>query len=132
MHVETRKEEWMRWIKGPNYRILLIEGVDELDPIDDNVDVEILFDDGRRYGATLFTLENVHSLMERYRSSGECGGGSYFWASQMIMVRSLTPAAIAEAIGALIAEGDLDQAFVRYADEGKDETARQLDLPGTL
>jgi hypothetical protein len=122
MPVESFKEDWMRWIKGPGYRILLIEGIDDLDPIENNVDVEIHFDDGRRYGATLFTLENVRSLMERYRSTGECGGGSYFWASQMVIVPSLTPTAIAQAIAAMIAEGCLEPAFVRYADEGTEDT----------
>jgi hypothetical protein len=121
MDVETFKEEWRRWIKGPDYRILLIEGVDDLDPTDDNVDVEILFDDGRRYGATLFTLQNLHSLMERYKGTRECGGGCFFWASQMVIVRNLTPAALAEAVGAVIEEGYLDLAFVRYANEGEED-----------
>jgi hypothetical protein len=119
--VETYKEEWRRWIKGPNYRILLIEGVDELDASDNNVDAEVWFDDGRRYSATLFTLENVRSLMEDGRSTGEWGGGSFFWASQMVIVRSLTPAAIAEAVGAIIEEGYLDNAFVRCAHERQED-----------
>jgi hypothetical protein len=122
MAVETFKEEWRRWIKGPDYRILVIEGVDELDPLNDNVDVEVHFDDGRRYGGTLFTLENLHSLMENYRNTGECGGGSYFWASQMVIVPSLAPDALAKAIAALIAEGDLEGAFVRYSDDNDEKT----------
>jgi hypothetical protein len=122
MPVETFKEEWRRWIKGPDYRILLIEGVEELDPLNDNVDVEVHFDDGRCYGATLFTLANVASLMEDYRSTGECGGGSYFCASQMVIVPSLAPDAIAAAIAALITKGELDRAFVRYADLAGEKT----------
>lgn len=121
MPVESFKEEWRRWIQGPDYRILVIEGVDELDPIDNNVDVEVHFDDGRRYGATLFTLQNLHSLLETYKATGECGGGSYFWASQMVIVRSLSPEHISQAIAALIAEGDLDRAFARHAEDTGEE-----------
>ena len=119
MGVETSKEGWLRSIKGPDYKILVIEGVEELDPLDDNVDVEVHFDDGRVYSATLFTLNNLHSLFNNDESTGDCGGGSYLWAVQMVIVRSLTPDAIAEAVAALIADGKLEQAFVfvRYADQ---------------
>src|SRR5205085_1710840 len=52
MGVETWKDGWLRWIKCSSYKIAVIEGVDDLDPDDNNVDVEVHFDDGRGYSAT--------------------------------------------------------------------------------
>src|ERR1051326_5653177 len=115
MAVETWKEEWMRWIQGPGYRIGVIEGVDDLDPLDDNVDLEVLFDNGRGYGATFFTVENVRTLMEK---DAETRGYEepYVWAPYMVIVRDHRPETIAETVAAFIREEKLDQAFVRYAD----------------
>jgi hypothetical protein len=116
MNVETSKDGWLRSIEGPGYRIEVIEGVDDLDYEDNNVDVEVHFDDGRVYSATLFTLTNIQSLIKNSASTGDWGGGCYFWASHMVIVRSLTPDAIAEAIARLIADEQLESAFAFICD----------------
>ncbi len=55
---------------------------------DDNVDVYVTFEDGRVYTATLITPENIATLMSRYRVSGECAHGLYFWAIDLVVVRA--------------------------------------------
>ena len=42
---------------------------------DDNSDVIVTLDDGSRWSSTFFTFNNVASLREKYRLSGECLAG---------------------------------------------------------
>jgi len=76
--------------KEHDYKIYLLTDEEDLNPDDDNVDIEVEFDSGERYVATLFTLKNIPSLMKRYESTHECHNGGYFWASDMIVVQKLT------------------------------------------
>ena len=76
-------------VKGQHYKIIVVAGTQGLDPLRDNVDVEVVFDDGSRFVATFFTLENVQMIMDGYRQTGECSKGLYFWASDMILVADL-------------------------------------------
>ena len=49
---------------------MVLMGVNGLDPINDNVDVEIKMDDGRVYSATFFTMENIKRLLQRWQTTG--------------------------------------------------------------
>lgn len=72
------------------------------DVLDDNVDVFIELEDGSRYTATLFTIENLKTLMDNYKSSGECLHGSFFWASNMLIVDNLSIHTINSVINELL------------------------------
>jgi hypothetical protein len=100
-----------KMVKGQHYKITVHAGLEGLDPITDNVDVEVVFDDGSRYMATFFTLENIQKIMENYQQSGECMKGSYFWATDMILVRRLSRENIAKVVGDLIGKGEFEKAF---------------------
>lgn len=93
------------------YRIDVLKGARRLDPHRDNVDVEVHFEDGRRYTATFFTLESIRSVMKAYEKSGECAGGLYFFATDMILVRKLTEETIERTVADLIANDELEAAF---------------------
>ena len=93
------------------YEITIFQGSNEVDPYYDNVDVEILFVDGRRYSATFFTLENLRLLLDRYRDTGECRRGLYIWAKNMIIARELTREAIAATVEDLLRTGEFFSAF---------------------
>ena len=54
-----------------------------------NVDVEV-FIGNQKYIGTFFTLKNIQSLLDSYKKTGECKNGLYFWASNMIIVESLS------------------------------------------
>lgn len=98
-------------LKGQHYKITVHAGLQGLDPLSDNVDVEVIFDNGSRYMATFFTLENIQRIMDRYEQSGECMKGFYFWATDMILVRRLSRENIAKVVGDLISKGEFDTAF---------------------
>ncbi len=96
----------------------MLIGGDGLDPVDDNVDIELeLAGDPERWGATVFTLANLDTLMQRWEHSGECGGGRYSWADHALIVRELTPDGMVQVIESLLdaeefasAMGRLDEA----------------------
>ncbi|MBY0456347.1 MAG: hypothetical protein K2V38_03310 [Gemmataceae bacterium] len=104
---------------GPNARIMMgftlvirDEG-SAINPHNDNVDVEVTLDHGAKYAATYFTLQNIHNLMERYTTTGECANGLYFWSSYILIVRELTHEAIMSSVADLIESGDIEYAFER-------------------
>ena len=78
------------------YRVRVVGEIS--DPLDDNVDVEVSFDDGKKYVLTFFTINNVHTIMSRHALSGESMGGNYFWCCDMIIVRRLDDVTIRGAI----------------------------------
>jgi hypothetical protein len=84
-----------------------------LNELDDNVDVEITLENAIVYSATFFTIENIRTLLMRYRQSGECAGGVYMWATDMIIVESLTLENIQAAVQDLIETGGIDHACRR-------------------
>ena len=93
------------------YVIAWVEDDFGIDPADDNVDVFVDFANGTRYTATFFTLENVRTLMERYRETGECAHGLYSWASHMIIVERLTKAHVERTVADLLVTGEFTRAF---------------------
>ena len=103
----------MAELKGRAYSIHVHHGLDGVDPVEGNVDLEVRFDDGSRYAATFFTLNNLRSLFEKNEQTGECKGGLYLWASDMVIVREITAASISETVADLIAQGEFEGAFSR-------------------
>lgn len=96
---------------GQTYEVRFVPHGANPHPVDENVDVEVVFDSGAFYVATFFTLENVRGLIEKNRRTGECLGGLYFWASDMIIVERLTWAAVSQTVADLIASGEFESAF---------------------
>jgi hypothetical protein len=89
-------------------------GVQVWDPASDNLDVEVKLADGRRFGATYFTLQNIQRLFEKNRSTGECLNGLYLWASNMILVEHLTLDTIRSSVRDLLDSGEFFSAFARF------------------
>ena len=83
---------------------------------DDNVDLWIELDDGRVFTATFFTIKNISTLMRRWRESGESASGAYFWATDMIVVESISEEVIERTIADLIATGKIELCFERLYD----------------
>lgn len=99
------------------YTIDIVSTEGRMIPQDGNVDVEVRFKTGQRYGATFFTIENIRQIMERYESTGECNQGQYFWASDMIIVQRIGEDVIRETINDLLRTGEFEQAFSSYPEE---------------
>lgn len=94
-----------------SYKVVWVEDEFGIDPTDDNVDVAVDFENGDRYTATFFTIENLRSLIDRYRESGECANGLYVWASHMIVIDGLTRVNVNRAVEDLIKSGEFGSAF---------------------
>ncbi|HZS09707.1 MAG TPA: hypothetical protein VFD58_33075 [Blastocatellia bacterium] len=90
----------------------------ECDPANDNTEVIVTFADESRWSATFFTYANVLSLVERYRESGECFSGKYFWARDMILVDEISRPKIEEVIARLLTTGEFYEVF--GTDDGND------------
>ena len=98
-------------VQHNDYQLTIYRGIAPLDPGNDNVDVQVTFPNGDSFVATFFTLQNIDSLMKHYQKTGECAAGSYFWASNMIVVQKLTEQMICEAIDNLLAEEEFESVF---------------------
>jgi len=77
----------------------------------DNVDVEITLVDGRKFAATFFTLNNIDSLFNKNKVTGECNDGLYFWASDMLLVKKINKVIINKVISDLIENDELESAL---------------------
>lgn len=80
-------------------------------PVDENVDVEVVFADGVRFVATVFTLENIRGRMRSYQQTGECLGGRYFWAADMVIIDRLTIENVRNVVADLLQAGEFQAAF---------------------
>ena len=85
------------------------------DSYDDNSDVVVGLDDGSRWAATLHSYQNVKTLIDKNRVTGECLSGSYLWSRHMILVERITRDCIEGVIGDLITSGEFATAFERLS-----------------
>jgi hypothetical protein len=84
--------------------VVLSDGKWSID--DDNIDIQVSTKDGKKYSATLFTPKNVFTLMDRYKTSGECANGTFVWAVEMIILRDLSHESILSTVEELIRSGE--------------------------
>ncbi|MDF2193414.1 hypothetical protein [Paraflavitalea sp. CAU 1676] len=82
------------------------------DRLNANHDVIVELTDSKRYIATFFTLINIQYLMTHYeQNSGECNNGSFFWASDMCIVKVIDEKVITEAINTMLEDLYFDNVF---------------------
>ena len=82
-----------------------------VDPVHDNFDVFVHFEDGSRFVATFFTLANIRRLFEKNRMTGELADGTYFCATDLILVREYSVAVFEATVRDLLADGSFARAF---------------------
>ena len=105
----------MRDLPGdPPVTVFSVEPLDDV--ADDNVDIEVQLADGSRWAATVFTVDNLRSLMKKWRSTGE-HSGLYVWAPDMIVVERLSDGCLRDLVDELVAEGELQQVLMPLVDE---------------
>lgn len=78
----------------------------------DNIDIEVTLNDGRRFAATLFTLPNLAALLQEYSRSGECASGTFVWCVQMIVLRDLSEDSIFLTVRELASTGEIKSAML--------------------
>ncbi len=96
-------------LKNNEWRLEILHQIEE--EKNDSIDVVVYDADGLIYTATLFTLKNIETLLERWRSTGECLNGKYFWAADMLIVEKLTVETIESVVDGLIESGEFYSVF---------------------
>ena len=96
------------------YQLIIFAGAGDPDPVDDNVDVEVRFLDGARWGATFYTPDNLKTLLARWQLTGEYRSGLYFWANWTIIVRRLDRETIEATVEGLLEDDEFESAFERF------------------
>ena len=98
-------------VQRDDYQLTIYSGIAPLDPDNDNVDVQVTFPNGESFSAVFFTLQNIDTLMKKYKKTGECADGLYFWTSNMMIVQKLTEQTLCETIDNLLAEEEFESIF---------------------
>ncbi|MGW4469504.1 hypothetical protein ACWENQ_07490 [Nonomuraea sp. NPDC004354] len=103
--------------EGPFYRVIepgfemLIPQWEGHDPeTAKEADATITLPDGTRRYATFMTLDVIGRTMDRWRDTGECLNGRYFWCSDLIVIREPGFASMADAVRGMIETGEIDRA----------------------
>ena len=105
-------------VQCKDYKLTIYGGIGPLNPDNDNVDVQVTFPNGENFSAVFFTLRNIETLMQRYKKTGECAAGMYFWTSDMMIVEKLTEKTICETVDSLLVE----EAFASVFSKDEDPT----------
>lgn len=82
-----------------------------IDPTNCNVDVEVVFNDGRRYSCTIITLKNLESLFRKFENDGECLNGKYFFCPDMIIVKNFNKPDVQLIIQDIVTSGRVESAL---------------------
>jgi hypothetical protein len=75
---------------------------------DDNSDVIFELNDGTKWVATFFTIQNIMSLCKKNKKTGECLNGIYFCSTDMIIVEQLNRELILKTLQDLIENDEIE------------------------
>ncbi|MEV4412591.1 hypothetical protein [Catellatospora sp. NPDC049609] len=78
-----------------------------------NVDAFVELTDGSSWALTIFSVDEVRRLLDKWRVSGECANGSYFWAVDQVIVPEGGIAGMVAAIRELVRSGEITSVGVR-------------------
>jgi len=87
-----------------DYKIRFPAGWTVIDAFNDNIDINVVLENGEVYWGTLFTPQNIKNLMEKE-------GNSFFWSIYMVIVSELNPKNIHDLIDSIVDGGVIDQVF---------------------
>jgi hypothetical protein len=98
-------QEYYIWIEAEQWP------PDEWNILDCNSDVMVSFREGAEWTATFFTYNNISTLVEKNKQSGECLQGKYFWTTDLILIDEISRERIEEVIKDLLESGEFENAF---------------------
>ena len=75
------------------------------------------WEDGRRWGATCVSYQNVKTLQQKNTRTGESLSGAYLWARFLILVDEVSRQRIEAVISDLLSTGQFESAFEELADD---------------
>jgi hypothetical protein len=98
-------------VRRTGYEICFVPGAGEdLDEVC-SVDMWLTFTDGQRWSGSVITLDETRRVMDRWRDTGECFDGRYFYGWDNLLVRDPGISAMTEVIDRLVASGDYTSAL---------------------
>ena len=80
-------------------------------PDDDVTDAIVTLEDGTRWVGTFCAFGHVARLRANCAASGECLGGKYLWASDLILIDDTSRASIEVVMRDLVDSGDYQSAL---------------------
>lgn len=101
----SQSQKYLIWIEAEEW------APGEWSPADANSDVTVTFEDGKRWVATFFSYQNINSLTKKYQEQGDCLGGKYFVATDMILVDEVSRERIEEVISDLLGQNEFEMYF---------------------
>jgi hypothetical protein len=91
-------------------------------PVDDVTDAIVTLVDGTRWIATFCAFAHILTLRQNCADNGECLGGKYLWASDLILIDDTSRPSIEAAVQDLLRTGEFRSAF-RECEAGSDAAA---------
>lgn len=86
------------------FKIIFLSGYQVKNISDDNLDIHLALENGNVFFATIFTIDNIKSLMLKDNTD-------YFWASDMVIVKDLRKETIWLAMAEIIRDEYLEGSF---------------------
>ena len=86
------------------------------DEYDANSDVQFKLSDGTEWIATFFTYQNILSINEKNKATGECLSGLYFCATDMILIEKLNRESVLLVIEQMLEDDEISTYCSRVRD----------------
>ena len=87
-----------------NYKITFPTGWTTVNEQDENLDINVILENGSVYWGTLFTMRNIEYLMEK-------DGKSFFWSVNMAIASDLSYKGINDVVSNIIDSGAIEEIF---------------------
>ncbi|MFF8501048.1 hypothetical protein ACF07L_10410 [Streptomyces anulatus] len=92
-------------VTEPEFTALFMLGADDLAETVEDADAEMRLPDGTRWSASFMTLGAIERVMNRWRGTGEHGGGVFFACSDLVIIPKGGVATMVEAFRVILDEG---------------------------
>jgi hypothetical protein len=109
------------------YKIIFPAGYNIYDIYRSNIDINVVTPDGNIYFGTLFTVENVKSLLAE-------NPDKWFWSTDMCIVERLDIKSVVDIVGSIIEDGCLERVFSKIGSLSNkySQYSQYSDLPDVL
>lgn len=94
------------------FKLLVMHELDHFNVAEQNIDFNIIVDN-IKYAGTAVTLKNIEYLMNKFRASGDCHFGHYFWQSNMLILEEMTIDCLRAALLDIVKDKTLDDMFYK-------------------
>jgi hypothetical protein len=112
--MDSKSQKYSVWIEAEEW------APGEWTPADDNSDVIVTFENGDRWVATFFSYQNILTLREKNRDTGECLGGGYLCATDMILVDEVSRERIEAVVSEMLTQNEFATYFARCRNNAGD------------